>query len=71
MINIAPLTQEYGGIGAFISGKEWVAGRCHTYLAEDSPHAEANAFIGMVRNVSYWRSNTSVIIYTQISDVEL
>ena len=65
------MLQEFGGIGAFIAGKEWVSGMCHTYLDEATALDEANAYIGMIHNVSGWRANTSVIIYTQISDVEL
>jgi hypothetical protein len=32
---------EFGGIGAFIADKEWVPGKCHTYLKVDTAAAEA------------------------------
>jgi hypothetical protein len=65
------ICQEYGGIGAFVAGKEWVAGKCHTYLPAASPRVEAQQYVAMVDNVTMWRENTSVVIYTQITDVEL
>ena len=37
--------QEFGGIGAFVSGQEWVEGKCHTYLAVETPHEEAHTYI--------------------------
>ena len=66
--------QEFGGIGAFVAGKEWVENKCHTYLLEASPHdphLEAETYIRMVRDITAWRVDTSVVLYTQISDVEL
>ena len=42
---------EFGGIGAFIAGKEWVPQRCHTYLHVDNATAEADAYVGMAATI--------------------
>jgi hypothetical protein len=39
---------EFGGIGAFVSGKEWVPGKCGTYLHVDTPAEEASTYVNMV-----------------------
>ena len=39
---------EFGGIGAFISGHEWVPGQCQTYLHVDTPQDEADTYVAMV-----------------------
>jgi hypothetical protein len=33
---------EFGGIGAFIPGREWRPGQCHTYLPAINPAQEAS-----------------------------
>merc|ERR1719373_58349 len=40
---------EFGGIGAFISGKEWVPGKCFTYLKASSPADEAEKYVSMAK----------------------
>jgi hypothetical protein len=40
---------EYGGVGAFVKGKEWVPGGCSTYLHVDTPADEANTIINMTK----------------------
>jgi hypothetical protein len=60
---------EFGGVGAFVSGKEWVAGQCTTYLHVNTPADEAATYINMTNMISL--DDVSVIIYTQITDVEL
>lgn len=62
---------EFGGIGAFVEGHEWVAGKCHTYLHVDTPDDEANEYISMIGTVQGNRNDVSAIVYTQITDVEL
>lgn len=42
---------EFGGIGAFIAGKEWVPGKCHTYLKVDNATAEAKKYIEMASTI--------------------
>ncbi|EGD76874.1 hypothetical protein PTSG_12695 [Salpingoeca rosetta] len=62
---------EFGGIGAFIPGKEWWPAQCHTYLHVDTPLEEANTYINMTNMIYNWRSDISASVYTQITDVEL
>jgi hypothetical protein len=45
---------EFGGIGAFVSGKEWVPGECSTYLYVDTPAEEASTYINMVFFYFFW-----------------
>ena len=63
---------EFGGLGAFITGKEWAPGKCGTYLHCDTPQIEADLYVQMAGNISLYKNNpgTSVSIYTQITDVE-
>merc|ERR1739848_208951 len=42
---------EFGGIGAFVDGKEWVPGKCHTYLHVDQVHDEAAKYIEMAKTI--------------------
>jgi hypothetical protein len=42
---------EFGGVGAFIKGKEWVAGKCGTYLKVDTPQDEADTYVKMVHHL--------------------
>ena len=63
---------EYGGIGAFITGKEWVPAKCHTYLKVDTPDAEMSKFVAMVGTLKKVKAtHLSASVYTQITDVEL
>jgi len=61
---------EFGGIGAFVTGHEWVPGQCQTYLHVDTPQDEADTYVGMMKTISNTRQDISVSIYTQITDVE-
>jgi len=62
---------EFGGIGAFIKGKEWVPNACTTYMKVDTPHEEAATYINMTQMIKSTKKDISVSIYTQITDVEL
>lgn len=62
---------EFGGIGAFITGKEWVPGKCHTYLHVDTPEDEAQKYVEMAGTILKNSGETSASVYTQITDVEL
>ncbi len=42
---------EYGGIGAFVPGREWVANKCGTYLHVNTPADEASVYINMVYSI--------------------
>ena len=64
---------EFGGVGAFVAGREWVPSKCHTYLKVDTPAQEAEAYINMTASLLQGAVSTglSASIYTQITDVEL
>ena len=62
---------EFGGLGAFIPGKEWATGKCSTYLHTPTPQDEADTYVNMTKKLlDYKASGVSVCIYTQLSDVE-
>lgn len=63
---------EFGGIGAFVAGKEWVPGKCHTYLKEKTVQEEAAEYVNMTATlIAEVPLGLSASIYTQITDVEL
>ena len=62
---------EFGGIGAFVSGKEWKPKSCHTYLHVDTPKEEADAYIKMAATIATRVDYISASVYTQTTDVEL
>eukprot|EP01062_Namystynia_karyoxenos_P066681 TRINITY_DN60603_c0_g1_i1.p1 TRINITY_DN60603_c0_g1~~TRINITY_DN60603_c0_g1_i1.p1 ORF type:complete len:745 (+),score=215.99 TRINITY_DN60603_c0_g1_i1:80-2236(+) len=62
---------EFGGIGAFVKGKEWVPGKCHTYLHVDTPADEADAYIKMAKTIEGRVDHVSASVYTQTTDLEL
>lgn len=57
---------EYGGIGAFIPGKEWVPSRCHAYKAVATPAEEASTYLEMARMLLNRTADISAAIYTQV-----
>ena len=62
---------EFGGVGAFVAGKEWKPQACHTYLKVDTPHEEATTYIGMAAKIEAAVDHVSASVYTQTTDVEL
>jgi hypothetical protein len=62
---------EFGGIGAFVAGKEWVENKCHTYLHVDTPHDEAEKYIEMAKTIQDRVDHVSASVYTQTTDLEL
>merc|ERR1719171_1657937 len=62
---------EFGGIGAFIEGKEWKPKSCHTYLHVDTPADEASSYITMAASIQSRVDHVSASVYTQTTDVEL
>ena len=62
---------EFGGIGAFVAGKEWVPGKCHTYEKVDTPQDEADTYVKMAAKILSQIGHLSASVYTQITDVEL
>jgi len=61
---------EYGGVGAFVPGHEWVPGGCYAYLEVSTPDDEANTYISMVKTIQAEKMDVSACVYTQITDVE-
>merc|ERR1712228_162528 len=57
--------------GAFIQGKEWVPGACHTYLKVDTAADEASKYIEMAKTIASRVDHVSASVYTQTTDVEL
>ena len=62
---------EFGGIGAFVEGKEWKPKSCHTYLKVDTPHDEAKTYIDMAAKIEAAVNHVNASVYTQTTDVEL
>jgi hypothetical protein len=61
---------EFGGVGAFVAGHEWVPGQCQTYLKVNTPEDEANTYVAMTKTILSNKNDISCSIYTQITDVE-
>merc|ERR1711916_258078 len=61
---------EFGGVGAFVDGKEWWPNKCGTYLHVDTPSEEAQTYINMTLTMLQ-NQPLSASVYTQIVDVEL
>ncbi len=62
---------EFGGIGAFVVGKEWKPLSCHTYLHTDTPGEEASTYVGMTQTLVGRAGHVSASVYTQTTDLEL
>ena len=55
---------EFGGVGAFVEGKEWKPKSCHTYLKVDTPHDEATTYIGMAQTLQKRADHISASVCT-------
>lgn len=62
---------EFGGVGAFVPGKEWWPNGCSTYLHVDTPADEAATYVQMAQQILAKKDHLSASVYTQITDVEL
>jgi len=62
---------EFGGIGAFVKGKEWQPGKCHTYLKANTPSDEASLYVKMASQLRAMVEHVGASVYTQTTDVEL
>ena len=63
---------EFGGLGYFVDGKEWVPGQCHTYLKAETAADEAALYVNMTEMMVHLvPTGLSASVYTQITDVEL
>jgi hypothetical protein len=61
---------EYGGLGAYVPGHEWVPAQCQSYLAMNSTTAFADLYVQMAASILGNGADISATIYTQIADVE-
>lgn len=68
LISLCCSAGEFGGLGAFITGKEWAPSQCSTYLKCDTPQIEADLYVQMAGNISLYKNSpgVSVSIYTQV-----
>ena len=62
---------EFGGLGSYISGKQWIEGSCFSYEHSGTPEMLAHRYIGMLQFVQLHKNHISAVVYTQITDVEL
>merc|ERR1712151_718179 len=69
--NMYAMVGEFGGIGAFIPGKEWVPKGCFTYLKTDTPSEQAGKYAEMALTLESRVDHISASVYTQTTDVEL
>ena len=61
---------EFGGVGVFAPGHEWVPGNCTAYLRVAGPHEGSTAYVRMAENIMSHRADISAAVYTQITDIE-
>jgi beta-galactosidase/beta-glucuronidase len=61
---------EYGGMGAYVSGHEWVPGQCQSYMASKDPEEECTQYLTMQSQIKARIADISCAIYTQITDLE-
>ncbi len=64
---------EFGGVGTFTEGKEWVPGGCYTYLHVNTSQLVAETYVNMTDRMlrEQLPRGLASSIYTQITDVEL
>jgi len=64
---------EFGGLGAFTAGKEWVPNQCFAYLPVNSSQLDAETYVNMTKIMILEQipRGLAASIYTQITDVEL
>ena len=56
---------EFGGIGAFVEGKEWKPKSCHTYLHVNTAAEEAATYVKMAATIASRVDHVSASVYTQ------
>lgn len=61
---------EFGGIGNFVEGKEWVPKGCFGYATVNSPAAGAALYVEMASRIAQRVDHLSVSVFTQTTDVE-
>ena len=61
---------EFGGMGAFVNGHEWVAGKCTSYLPDKTADDQVADYVRMASMLAMSTTTLSQSVYTQITDVE-
>jgi len=61
---------EWGGIGAFVLGHEWVQNSCFSYGNVGNPHGQAVLYEQYADLILSNKKDISICVYTQITDVE-
>eukprot|EP00929_Paragymnodinium_shiwhaense_P000723 TRINITY_DN100959_c0_g1_i1.p1 TRINITY_DN100959_c0_g1~~TRINITY_DN100959_c0_g1_i1.p1 ORF type:complete len:677 (-),score=99.43 TRINITY_DN100959_c0_g1_i1:260-2224(-) len=64
---------EFGGMGIFQEGKEWVPKKCYGYLKQPNASSGAQTYVGMAATLNSQRLSNGLAasVYTQTTDVEL
>lgn len=64
---------EFGGLGAFIKGKEWVPGKCYAKkgVSGITPSQQTQDYVAMAATIASHVDHVSASVYTQTTDVEL
>ena len=66
------MSGEYGGLGVFNEGHEWVAGKCSSYVKVGTTENYIGNWSSFAASIASYKDNPglSIAIYTQVSDVE-
>lgn len=62
---------EFGGMGFYETGKEWVPGQCFSYMKQASATEQATTYITMASQLLGFKRDISASVYTQTTDLEL
>lgn len=62
---------EWGGIGYFLRGREWVPGGCSAYKEANTPLEQADLYVHLAKKLQASVCCISAAVYTQLVDVEL
>lgn len=62
---------EFGGLGFFVDGSEWMPGKCFAYLECPTAQNITDAYVEMARQLRVRSDHIRASVYTQITDVEV
>lgn len=62
---------EFGGIGYFMPGQEWVPGKCFAYQKSNTPADQVAVYVKMAQQLLAATGEVSASVYTQVTDLEL
>eukprot|EP00041_Stephanoeca_diplocostata_P000687 m.16204 g.16204 ORF g.16204 m.16204 type:complete len:821 (+) comp10918_c0_seq2:311-2773(+) len=61
---------EFGGLGAFVTGKEWLPHGCFAYEEAANGTDQANKYIAFAQQIASRVDHLSASVYTQTTDLE-